>query len=115
MLQYGSNLITFEWEDSRRMRFFDMEIHEDERIKQGDKGEELIAIGSHKRIPLISIPLGGIVEYHLDIPKKSFLKFSLLTGSKIGEGNQFNIAVYGVNIPVSAESAFFVKTDVKLS
>ncbi|UCH95012.1 MAG: sulfatase [Candidatus Aminicenantes bacterium] len=108
LLHYGSNHMTFKWKYSRSPR--DFGINNDKRkyavgfsylkfqshSKKNKKRKTLskIQLNQKSRVPGIQIPQGGIVEYFLDVPGKSQLRFRLSTRQKHLQDPVFHLAVY---------------------
>lgn len=100
-LNYGSNFITFSWkykynEGSKTpgVRFCQMKFLAKQNRTEMKKTNKNISF-SQVKIPLFTIPPGGIIEYHVDLPQKSTLKFSLFSKDELDKDSQIQLAIYG--------------------
>lgn len=108
LLHYGSNHITFKWKYSRSPRDFGM--NNDKRkyavgfsylkfksqSKKNKKRKTLstIQLNQTSKVPGMQIPQGGIVEYFLDLPGESQLRFRLDSKEKHLQDSVLHLAVY---------------------
>lgn len=108
-LQYGSNHMTFKWKYSRSPYEFSMssdkrkyavgfsylKFKSKSNKSKNRKTLSKIQLNLKDRNPGIQIPQGGIVEYFIDLPGKSQLRFRLSTRQKHLRNSMFHLAVYG--------------------
>jgi arylsulfatase A-like enzyme len=108
LLHYGSNHMTFKWKYSRSPRDFGMNSDKrkyavgfsylsfQSRSKKNKKRKTLskIQLNQKSRDPGIQIPQGGIVEYFLDLPVESQLRFRLYSMQKHLQNSVLHLAVY---------------------
>ncbi|MFW6128800.1 MAG: sulfatase [Candidatus Aminicenantaceae bacterium] len=100
ILCYGSNVISFRWEnrseknaEARRARFLHMNISGANSSAGGDEAKIKVAMTKSQK-PVIEIPPGKMIEYYLDLPRRSVLKFSLFNSMVLRKESEMQLAVY---------------------
>jgi arylsulfatase A-like enzyme len=110
LLNYGSNHITFKWKYLRSPQ--DFGVNNEKRkyavglsyIKFQNKSQRYkskrpknpgkICLNRKAKVPGIEIPHGGIIEYFINLPEKSHLRFRLSSRRKYLKNSIFYAAVY---------------------
>ncbi len=103
ILSYGSNSITFRWkyecrEDLKEpgVRFCSLRFMDETQGFKINKSDNRISV-SNDKVPMVMVPPGGMLEYYVDLPEKSFLNFGLFTNGKFYKDSKVHIAIYGDN------------------
>jgi hypothetical protein len=93
-LKYGTNTLTFQWQDQGPpVRFYSMKIQRSDNILQNQTREE-ISVAASKEEPAFQVPRGAILEYYVNLPKNPVLKFGLSSNKSVPGRSTVHIAVY---------------------
>jgi len=108
VLRYGSNEIAFRWKYPREPRayglggdareltvlFYMLTVSGIESTSKKRPRDAEILVRKNEKRSMISVPPGGVVEYHFELPEMPSLRFSLFRDKPAGPNNEICVAVY---------------------